>query len=213
MDFNHAGFVHFRATVTIGHGDRRQRRQRVRARNRLRRPRDARHGRSHFLAEPFKEFVFQRGNPFGGGQNRLFQIFQFLRDKTFPVDERLFPYIAFGHLVLERVRDFDIIAEHLIISDFQRTDSGCLPFFGLHFGDNPLAAVQDMPQAVHLRIVAVPNKPAFPYGHGRLIAQRFRNPGGQVLQRVHSVHDFLDQPVRKRRQTAADFRDFLHGRP
>ena len=102
----------------------------------------------------------------------MLQILQFLGDEPLAVDQRLLADIGLRHQLLEGVGNFNVVAEHLVVADFQRADAGFFLFLGLHLRNDALAAFQNVPQAVHLFVEAVPDDTALPDGKRWLVAYR-----------------------------------------
>ena len=71
----------------------------------------------------------------------MFQILQFLCDEPLAVYQGLFADVGFRHLLLKGIGDLNIVAEHLVIADFQGADAGFFLLLRLHLGQEALAAV------------------------------------------------------------------------
>ena len=83
-----------------------------------------------------------------------------------------------------RLRDFDEIAEDLVIFDFQRGDAATLLFFPLQSGDPVLALLADDAQLVEFRVIARLDQIAVAQRDRRLIHNRPLNQLRDVLQFV-----------------------------
>src|SRR5207244_7369734 len=55
------------------------------------------------------------------------------------------------------LRDLDVVAEYLVVADFQGVDAGALPFLQLDLSDPGLPVPADRVQFVEVGIVAVAN--------------------------------------------------------
>jgi hypothetical protein len=67
-----------------------------------------------------------------------------------------------------RLGDLDVVAEHPVVADFQRSNAGPDPFALLHLGDDLFAGSTDRPEIVELAIDAVPREAAVPRQHRRV---------------------------------------------
>ena len=112
------------------------------------------------LPQRREELILQGHHPVRGGEDLVFQVLQLLGDVPLPVHQGLLADVGVRHLVLEGVGHLDVIAEDLVVADLQGPDAGALLLLGLDLRQDALAAVHDVPQAVHLLVVAVPDEAA-----------------------------------------------------
>ena len=101
-----------------------------------------------------KQLVLQNQQPLVGAEDLVFQLFQFRGDVPLAGGQGLLAGKGIRHAVGVRAADLDVVAEHLVEADLQLGDAGLLPQAGLHLGEEALAAVHDVPQLVHLGVVA-----------------------------------------------------------
>ena len=130
----------------------------------------------------------------------MLQVLQLLGNIALAVDQGLLADIGIRHLVLEGVGHLDVVSEYLVVSDLQGADAGFLLFGGLHGGDDALAAMEDAPQAVHLRVEALPDELPLPDGEGGIVAQGAADEVRQVLQGVQLGQLPQAAPVKGRQQ-------------
>ena len=124
----------------------------------------------------------------------MLQVLQLLGDVPLPVHQGLLADVGVRHLVLEGVGHLDVIPEHLVVADLQGADAGLFLLLGLDLRQDALAAVHDVPQAVHFLVVAVPDEAAFPDGEGRLVADGGADVGADLRQ-VLQLPGQLRQPA------------------
>ena len=79
-----------------------------------------------------------------------------------------------------RVRDFQVIAEHLVEADLEGGDAGAGDFLGLIVGDPLLAAGRQIAQRVELRMKAGADQAAVAAGQRAIVDQRRFEPGANV---------------------------------
>ena len=91
-----------------------------------------------------------------GGEDGVLQVLELLGDVPLAVGQGLLADVVRGHLVVEGVADLDVVAEDLVVAHLQAADAGALLLPGLHLGDDRRAARLDLPEAVHLGVVARP---------------------------------------------------------
>ena len=108
----------------------------------------------NFLQDLCKKLMFQRVQAFACAQNFVFEFLQLLRDISLAAGKGLLADKALGHLVFIRIADFNVIAEHPVEADLQLGNAGFLAQAGFQLGKHTLAAVHDVPQLVHLLVVA-----------------------------------------------------------
>ena len=84
--------------------------------------------------------VFQCLGLLFGREDLFFVLFQLRRDVPLRILERLFADVFGRHLVAMGVRDFQVVAEHLVESDLDAGDAGAFGFGSLVLGHPLLAA-------------------------------------------------------------------------
>ena len=213
VDLNDPGLVHVRAAVVVPHRHSSKGRQGVGLRHSCGGLLDTGRGGGDLLPQGREQLVFQGHYPLGGGQDLMLQVLQLLGDVPLAVHQCLLADVGLRHLVLERVGHLDIVPKHLVVADFQRADAGGLLLLGLHLRDDALAAFQDVPQAVHFPVEAVPDEAALPDGERRLVADGIRDTRPDVLQGVQLRRQLRQAAVIQRRQLFPDGRQFFNGRP
>ena len=210
-DLNDPGLVHLRTAEIVvdcygGKGA-----QRVALRHRRGGFLDAPGVVRDLLAQGGEQLIFQRHHPLGGRQDLMFQILQFLCDEPLAVYQGLLADVGFRHLLLKGIGDLNIVAEHLVIADFQGADAGFFLLLGLHLRHNALAAFQDVPQAVHFFIEAIPDDAAFPDGKGRLVTDGGGNVPADIVQRVQLGGQFGQTAVGKPGKLFLQVGQLFHG--
>ena len=73
----------------------------------------------HFLANLAEELVFQRLNPVFGVQHECLFLLEFRCNEAFGIPQCLLADVVGRHHVQIRLRYIDVIAEDLVVSDFQ----------------------------------------------------------------------------------------------
>ena len=141
----------------------------------------------------------------------MLQILELLRDEALAVHERLLADIVLRHLVFKGVRDLDVVPEHLVVADFQRADAGALLLARLHGGDDALAAVENVAQAVDLRVIALADHLALADGKRRLIDERLADEGGDVAERIELVVQLAQAALFKALELRAHRRELQRG--
>ena len=200
VNLDHAAFVHGGAAVAVLHRRLRQGAQRVQLGDEGRRQLHPRHLGGDVGTQGGEQVVFQRRVPVGGGEHLVLQVLQLLGDEPLAVDQRLLADIVLRHLVAEGVGHLDIVPEHLVVAHPQGADAGLFLFTGLQLGDEALAAGQDAPQTVHLRVEAGSDHAALPNGERRLVHQRPGDALRQVVQRLQLVVQLGQRPGGERGQ-------------
>ena len=84
------------------------------------------------------------------------------------------------HLVRTAVTHLDIIAENLVVADFQEADAGLFLLLLLHLLQKLPAVTGNQPVLVQLLIVAVTDNPPVTDGQPRLIHDG-------TLQQIHKI--------------------------
>ena len=116
--------------------------------------------RLHIRHQIVEQPCFQRQDFFFGAKDFLFVFLQFLRDIALRLCQRLLTYPLCRHLVLERVPHFQIVAEHVVIADFQRRNTRLLHLALLYFQQIVLTGIGNLAQFVEFRIHAMTNHAA-----------------------------------------------------
>jgi hypothetical protein len=75
-----------------------------------------------------------------GVQHQRLVFLHFWRDKSLGIDQRLLADVVFGSPVCCAARDLNIVAEDLVVPDFERLDARLLAFDHFQVGD-PVAGV------------------------------------------------------------------------
>ena len=187
VNFDDAAVVHARTAIVVVHRDGRERAERVELGDEPRRALDAHALGSHSVAQGGEEFKFERLVAVARGQNLLLKVFEFFGDVALAVHERLLADVRFGHKLLEGVRDLDIVAEDLVVADLQRADAGLFLLARLDVGEKPLAARQNLVQAVDFGIVALADEAALAHGKRRLVDERVADALRHIGERVELV--------------------------
>ena len=143
----------------------------------------------HRLPKGAEELVLQRHDPVLGGEDGVLHVLELLGDEPLAVHQGLLADIGVGHQVVIGLGDLDVIPEHLVVAHLQVLDAGLFPLRLFDGGHHGLAVGHDVPEVVHVAIVARFDEAALPDGEGRLLHQR----PGNVLPQVLEVVDGLPQ--------------------
>ncbi len=79
-------------------------------------------------------------------------------------------------------RDLDVVAEHVVVGDLERTDPGSFPFGLLEFGDPVAAVCDDMSDFVKIPVVSFPDDTAVFVDERRLVDDRGKNQIGDAVK-------------------------------
>ena len=195
VDLDHAGIVHHRAAVAVFDRDDGKRRERVKLRDRGGGLLDALGARADLVAQGGEDLVFERVVTLPRGQDLLLQVLELLRDVALAVDERLLADVGVGHLILEGIGDLDVVAEDLVVADLQRADAGAFLFLRFNGGEQPLAAGENVVQAVDLGVEALADEAALAHGERRLVHDGLGDARSDVRERVKLLRK-LAEPAR-----------------
>ena len=138
----------------------------------------------HLLPQGGEQVVLQGDHPVAGGEDGVLQVLQLLGDEPLAVGQGLLADVVGGDLVVVGAADLDVVAEDLVVAHLQALDAGLLPLPGLHLGDDPLAPRENLPEPVHLAVVAVPDEAPLPDGEGRVVHDGLAQQLVHVLELV-----------------------------
>ena len=141
----------------------------------------------------------------------MLQFLQLLGDVALAVHQGLLADVVCRDLVPEGVGDLDVVAEDLVVPDFQGADAGLLLLPLLQLREEALAAGEDVPELVQLGVVAVPDEAPLPDGEGRLVAEGLGDAARHILQGIDSLPQLREPPVGEGRHLRPDAREPLHG--
>ena len=124
----------------------------------------------------------------------MLQILQLLGDKPLAVGQGLLSHVVLGHQVIIAFGHLDVIAEHLIIAHLQALDARALLFPALQGGHHVRPVVDDLPEVVHLPVVAPADKVPLPDGEGQAVVVLIV-PDGLLQQGLEVVQagEFLQE--------------------
>ena len=157
--------------------------------------------------------MFQHQQPLVGAEDLVFQLLEFGGDVPFAGGQGLFAGEAVRHAAHIAAADLDVIAEHLVEADLQLGDAGLLPQFGFQLGEHPLAPVHDVPQLVHLGVVAGADGAAVLEVGRRVVHQGAGDLVQDVGQGVHGVGQPGEQRRVRRRGLGPDGGQLAAGIP
>ena len=193
FNINRVFVVHFRADISVSGSHVRQRAQHVQHADVLAGLLHPVHLSGHLLPHLGEEPIFHILNPIPGGEQIVFQFFQFLGEIPFVVHQGLFPDIIRRNIGLSgRFGHIDVIAEHFVVADFQFFDAGAFPLPLLHGQNVVCAMVPNVPKTVQLLAESGANHTTLPYAQRRLLADGFPNHPGHIFQNVQ-LCDFLQR--------------------
>ena len=211
VDLDDPGLVHLRAAVAVPDSDFREGAEGVQLRHGGGAGLDAGGLGGHLLAELGEELILQGGGPVGGGEDGVLQFLQLLGDVALAVHQGLLADVVRRDLLPEGVGDLDVVAEDLVVPDFQGADAGLLLLPLLQLREEALAAGEDVPELVQLGVVAVPDEAPLPDGEGRLVAEGLGDAARHILQGVDGLPQLREPPVGEGRHLRPDAREPLHG--
>ena len=168
LDDELVAFIHNRLCIAVFHSHLRQRRQDVQTGHAGRGFLDTRQFGRNFMQQIVKELAFQDSQTLVCAQDLVLQYLQILGDVPLRVGQRLLADKICRHLVRKGTAHLDVITEHPVVADLQRADARFLLELCLQRGKVTFAAVDDVPQLVHLGVVARVND-ASVLEHGRRI--------------------------------------------
>ena len=121
--FNDIIIIDGRTCISVFDGDFRKRCQNINVRNGAGRRFYAVYALLDSAHEFGKQLIFEIDEIIVGGEKFFFDFFQLGRYKALSADKRLFSYVCVGDKIFASVRDFDIVSENLIVTDFQSLDT------------------------------------------------------------------------------------------
>ena len=186
-DGNLAREVDLGPAVVVMYGHSRIRAQNVELRHGLRRGLYARGLRGKLGAKLHEQLIFQARQPVFGRQDGVFQLLQLFGDVALARGERLLADVAVGHERKLPLGDFDIVAEHAVITHAQVADAGFFLLARFDVQKRLLAAGLDIAQTVDLLVRAGADQPALAQRKGRIVGDGVKNPGRKILQRVKTL--------------------------
>ena len=145
-------------------------------------------------AEILEEPGLQRANLLLGAEHRGLEVRELGGDVALGVDEGLLAVVVGGHAGGVGLRHLEVVAEHLVVADLERVDSGARALPRLELGDPPRAVSADGAQVVQLGVIPVADHPPLARG-GR--GRRDQRAG----QAIDEVAEFLPpaRPLREAR--------------
>ena len=130
-----------RARITLAHRDFGERRKNVHDRNRARHRMQPRHFLSRPDAESVEELALALLDAFARREHALLVLLERRRDEALSVRDRLTSLKVGGNQMKIRLRDLDVVAEHLVEADLERLDARALPLVRLNARDRVASAV------------------------------------------------------------------------
>ena len=139
-------------------------------------------------------------------QDSGFHVLQLLRDVALCADQRLLAYVVGGYLIGKGLGYLYVVAEHLVVANLQRLDTGTCLFLGGNPINPSLPVVHDGAQTIHFVVIAVRDHAALAYGEGRLLNQCAPDLRADILQHIHLPPDALEFLALAALQQTADIR-------
>ena len=87
------------------------------------------------------------------------------------------------------LRNLDVVAEHLVVANLERCDSGALPLALFHRGDNLPALLRDIAQFVELGVITAPDHSGIIRHRRRIVRNSARNHIAHIGQLIHLLAD------------------------
>jgi hypothetical protein len=122
-----------------------------------------------------------------GGEHALLVGLERWRDEPLSVGDGLSALIVGGDEMQVRLRDLDVVAEHLVESDLERLNAGPRAFVGLYARDGIATAVAQRPKLVQLGVDSRRDRRLVAHADGGVIDKRSPNVArdvGAVVPRV-----------------------------
>ena len=116
-----------------------------------------------------EDALLQPEHPVFCAEDFILHLFQFLGDKPFAVGESLLADVVRRNQVVVRACDFQIVAEHPIVTDLQSLDARALPFPLENLVHNLRSAIHNAALAIQFLVETVPNDTAVLQCDGRVI--------------------------------------------
>ena len=135
----------------------------------------------------------QRIDPLFRPENLLFIFLQLLGDVPLRIDQRLLSDPLRRHQVPEGVADLDIVPEDVVVTDFERGDSGTFRLPLLHVQQIVLAARGDVPQFIQLRADTGRDHRPLPDRGGRFRLHR----AGDGFEQLRAVPHPVQQGIQR----------------
>ena len=200
LDVNDPALIHHRAAVVPLHRHRGKGEEHVQLGYAARRPLHLPHPGGHCVPQLAEQLILQGGDAGLGGENLVLQVFELGGDEPLAVDQGLLADVVLGYQVVVGLGHLDVVAEHLVIPDLQALDAGALLLPALQGNHHIRPIGEDVPQVVHLLVVAGADEVALPDGEGEAVVVVLVPDGPingllQVLQTQHAVLDALHGPA------------------
>ena len=128
-------------------------------------------------------------------ENALLVLLERWRDESLARRDRLPSLVVRGHEVKVRLRDLDVVAEHLVEADLERRDARPRPFVALNSRDRVLPTVAKLAQLVELAVHVRQN--------ARLVSDRQRARARRASSRCRArSRGRRPSPAASRRQSS-----------
>ena len=170
LDVDRVARIHLGTHVLIACGNRGKRKIRVYLGKQRCCALHARAVLCHVRTDLLEQLVFQSAHAITRAQNFGFHCFELLGNITLTVYQGLLTDKVIGHLIGKGTADLNIVAEHLVVSHFQRLDACTLTLGSHHLLHPGFTVVHDGAQLVHLLGIAGGNHTAVTHREGRLLA-------------------------------------------
>ena len=200
LNVNDPALVHHRAAVVALHRHRGKGEEHVQLGHAACGPLYLPHPGGHRVPQLAEQLVLQGGDAGLGGENLVLQVLELGGDEPLTADQGLLADVVLGHQVVVGLGHLDVVAEHLIIPDLQALDAGALLLPALQSNHHIRPVGEDVPQVVHLLVVAGADEVALSDGEGEAVVVVLVPDGPingllQVLQAQHAVLDALHGPA------------------
>lgn len=124
----------------------------------------------HFRAKVAEELVLQLAGPLIRPQDGALHLLELIGHEPLGVGEGLLAHVsALRYLGVVGLGDFDVVAEDVVVADFEGIDARGLAFARLQFREPVLAVAGSGAQLVQLGVVSVPYHAALLDGDGRFL--------------------------------------------
>ena len=170
---------------------------------------------NHAPANVLEEGLLQRHGTFVGSQNLVLILLQLRRDEPLGVDQGLFANVGLWHVLQLPLGHFDIVAEDLVVTDLQVSDTAAFLFGGLVFGQPFSPLFGRHAQVIQLLVVTAPYHATVLQADRRFIGDGLVDQVNHVWQVLQTAGEFGQQPDRglvKQGTQGGYFNQRLHGR-
>ena len=145
-----------------------------------------------------EELALDFVDAFVGGEDFAFVFFEFGRSETLGVDEGLLALVIGGSEMEIGFGNFNVVAEDLVVADFEGVDGGALALALFHGGDDLLGVQAEVAEFVEFGVIAGADDARLGGDSGRFVGDRF-------IEKIADVGEFVDLAVELVKQAGSRF--------